>query len=64
MNRGVPKSLKQTAGAEEDTAGDNVDQLDSHMSPASLKLIPSGVKDKSHQNRSLELRVDRHFYFS
>lgn len=53
----------QTTGAE-DTAGDRMDQLHSHMSPASLKLIPSGVKDKSHQNRSLEFRVSRYSYFS
>lgn len=51
-------------GAEKNTAGDRADQLDSHMSPASLKLIPSGVKDKSHQNRSLEFRVSRYSYFS
>lgn len=54
----------QTTGAEKDTAGDRTDQLHSHMSPASLKLIPSGVKDKSHQNRSLEFRVSRYSYFS
>lgn len=54
----------RVSNRQQDTAGDSVDQLDRHMSPVSLRLIPSGVKDESHQNRSLELGTGRYLYFS
>lgn len=54
----------RASNRQQDTAGDSVDQLDHHMSPVSLRLIPSGVKDKSHQNRSLELGTGSYLYFS